>query len=347
MLDDLLAQIAPVDAAARAAATAHHASLAKPPGSLGRLEEVAAQLAAIAGRCPAPVPDRPAAVVAAGDHGVHAQGVSDWPQAITGAMVRTVAGGDAAVNAIARTVDAQVLLLDVGTAGDGPVPVGVRDARLGAGTADHTLGPAMDRSTCLDAIAAGAAAARDLLRDGADLLAVGELGIANTTAAAALIAAITGAAPADIVGPGANADGARVGRKVEVVTTALDRHGGDRTPLAFLASLGGFEHAALVGVILAGAAARVPVVLDGISTNAAALVAVGLAPAAGGYLIASHTSVEPGASVALDALGLRALFDLQLRLGEGTGAVLAVPLVQAAARVLAEVATIDQVVAGH
>jgi nicotinate-nucleotide--dimethylbenzimidazole phosphoribosyltransferase len=343
-LDELVDAVAPVDRAAAAAARNRHASLAKPPGSLGRLEALGAQLAAIAGRCPPPVPSAPTVVVAAGDHGVHAQGVSDWPQAVTAAMVATMADGGAAVNAIARAVGAAVTVLDVGTVRGGAAPEGVRDVRVRPGTRDLTAEPAMTESECVDAIATGTRTARELLDAGADLIVTGEVGIANTTASAALYVALADVAPVAVVGRGANLDDARVPIKQKVVAEALARHGADRDPLSLLASLGGLEHAALVGVILAGAAARVPVVVDGVITGAAALAAQALCPAARGYLIPGHASAEPGGRVLSNRLGRPPLLDLELRLGEGTGALLAVPLVRAAAAVLAEMATLDDVV---
>jgi nicotinate-nucleotide--dimethylbenzimidazole phosphoribosyltransferase len=343
-LDELVDAVAPVDRAAAAAARNRHASLAKPPGSLGRLEALGAQLAAIAGRCPPPVPSAPTVVVAAGDHGVHAQGVSDWPQAVTAAMVATMADDGAAVNAIARAVGAAVTVLDVGTVRGGAAPEGVRDVRVRPGTRDLTAEPAMTESECVDAIATGTRTARELLDAGADLLVTGEVGIANTTASAALYVALADVAPVAVVGRGANLDDARVPIKQKVVAEALARHGADRDPLGVLASLGGLEHAALVGVILAGAAARVPVVVDGVITGAAALAAQALCPAARGYLIPGHASAEPGGRVLSNRLGRPPLLDLELRLGEGTGALLAVPLVRAAAAVLAEMATLDDVV---
>jgi nicotinate-nucleotide--dimethylbenzimidazole phosphoribosyltransferase len=343
-LDELVDAVAPVDRAAAAAARNRHASLAKPPGSLGRLEALGAQLAAIAGRCPPPVPSAPTVVVAAGDHGVHAQGVSDWPQTVTAAMVATMADDGAAVNAIARAVGAAVTVLDVGTVRGGAAPEGVRDVRVRPGTRDLTAEPAMTESECVDAIATGTRTARELLDAGADLLVTGEVGIANTTASAALYVALADVAPVAVVGRGANLDDARVPIKQKVVAEALARHGADRDPLGVLASLGGLEHAALVGVILAGAAARVPVVVDGVITGAAALAAQALCPAARGYLIPGHASAEPGGRVLSNRLGRPPLLDLELRLGEGTGALLAVPLVRAAAAVLAEMATLDDVV---
>jgi nicotinate-nucleotide--dimethylbenzimidazole phosphoribosyltransferase len=342
VVDELIRAVAPVDAGAAAAARQRHDRLAKPPGSLGRLEDLGAQLAAINGRCPPPVPASPVVIVAAADHGVHAQGVSDWPQGVTAAMVATVAAGRASVSAIARAVGASVAVLDVGTV-EGALVDGVRSARVAGGTRDVTKEPAMTHDECRAAIAAGAETARDVIGSGADLIATGDLGIANTTTSACLIAAFTGAAPAEVTGRGANLDDTRTPHKVQVVETALARHGADREPLRTLASLGGLEHAALVGVMLAGAAARVPVLLDGVIADAAALVAVALCPPVGGYLIAGHASAEPGARYALAALGRCELIDLDMRLGEGTGAVLAVPVVQAAARILNEVATLQEV----
>lgn len=338
--------IRPVDETARQEARSRHDLLAKPPRSLGYLEELGAQLAAIARACPPPVPAAPIAVVAAGDHGVHAQGVSDWPQEVTGAMVGTVAKGGAAVNAIARAVGADLTVLDVGTLTPPPLPVGVRDARVRHGTRDLTVEPAMTLDECERAVLAGVTSAEEVLAAGADLLATGDLGIANTTASACLIAALTGAAPATVVGTGANLDASRVATKVAAVERALARHGGDREPLRLLASLGGLEHAALVGVMLAGAAARVPVVVDGVIAGAAALAAVAIAPDVRGYLIAGHASGEPGARAILDHLGLRPLLDLGMKLGEGTGALLAVPVVRAAAQVLTDTATLEEVVGG-
>ncbi|HEX6235534.1 MAG TPA: nicotinate-nucleotide--dimethylbenzimidazole phosphoribosyltransferase [Jiangellaceae bacterium] len=341
-VEELVGSIVPVDESAAKAAREQHDGLAKPPGSLGRLEELGVQLAAISGTCPPPVPASPVVIVAAGDHGVHAQGVSDWPQSVTAAMVATVAAGRASVNAIARAVGASVTVLDVGTQGGASVG-GVRAVRIAAGTRDVTKEPAMTEDECRAAIAAGVEAARDLIEDGADLIATGDLGIANTTVSACLVAALTGAAPTDVAGRGANLDDTKTPRKIQVIEAALARHGADRSPLATLASLGGFEHAALVGVMLAAAQARVPVVLDGVIANAAALAAMALCPAVSGYMIAGHLSAEPGARHALAALGQAGLLDLHMRLGEGTGSVLAVPVIQAAARVLGEVATLNEV----
>ena len=340
---DLAADVEAVDADAAAAATARHALLAKPPGSLGALEPLGARLAAIAGACPPPVPGAPAVVVAAGDHGVHARGVTPWPQAITAAMVATMCAGRASVNALAATVGARVSVLDVGIAGPPVVHPLARRARVRDGTADLAAGPAMSRDEAARAVLAGAGLAEELAAAGVDLLVTGDMGIANTTASACLVAAFSGRPAAEVTGPGA-AGPEVVATKTAVVEAGMALHRPDPgDPLGVLAAVGGLEHAALVGLILAGAAERLPVVLDGLIAVSAALVAVAMAPAAADYLIAGHRSTEPGASVALAQLGLEPLLDLGMRLGEGTGALLAVPLVIAAARVLRDVATIDEV----
>jgi len=341
---ELAADVRPADAAAAAAAAERLAGLATPPGGLGRLGAVAVRLAAVTGRCPPPVPTVPAVVVAAGDHGVIAQGVSAWPQEVTAAIVAGALAGRAAVSAIARSVGAQVAVLDVGVATPLPDSPGLRRARVRAGTADLSSGPAMTREEAARALLAGAGLAEELVSGGADLLVPGEMGIANTTPAAALVAVFTGRPAAEVTGPGAGADDAALARKTATVAAALARHRPDPAdPLGVLAAVGGLEHAALAGVILSGAADGVPVVLDGVSSAAAALVAAALAPAVTGRLIAGHRSAEPGCAAALATLDLDPVLDLGLRLGEGTGGLLAVPLVQAAARALAETALLADV----
>jgi nicotinate-nucleotide--dimethylbenzimidazole phosphoribosyltransferase len=343
----LVAQVRPADPEAAQQARRRLDALAKPPGSLGRVEDVAVGLAAIAGTCPPPVPQRPAVVVAAADHGVHLQGVTPWPQAITATMVAVMAEGRAAVNQLAGVVGAEVAVLDVGVAADVPDHPGVHRARVRRGTADLTAGPAMSRDEALRALLAGAALGDELVADGVDLLVTGDMGIANTTPSACLVAALTGADPGTVTGRGTGIDDAALARKRAVVAGALERHRPDPAdPVGVLAAVGGLEHAALVGLMLATAAARVPVVLDGLITDAAALVAAALCPPVVGYLVAGHRSVEPGATAALGHLGLAPLLDLDLGLGEGTGGLLAVPIVRAAAAALAGMATLDDLGAG-
>lgn len=342
-VSELTSRVSPTDPLAETAARQRHDRLTKPQGSLGRLEDLGVQLSAIAGRCPPPVPASPTVVVAAGDHGVLAQGVSPWPKEVTAAMVAGFCGDRAAVNALAKVAGAQVTVLDVGVATDLPRHPRLRNAKVKPGTDDLSEGPAMTRDEAARAILAGAGIASELIASGTDLLVTGDMGIGNTTAAACLIATFTGRTAADVTGRGTGIDDATLELKVKVIDRALALHVPDPAdPIGVFAAVGGLEHAALAGVILAGADVRVPVVLDGVNSNAAALVAAALAPSATGYLIAGHRSVEPGAAAALAALGLEPLIDLSMRLGEGTGALLAVPIVRGAAALLRDMATFEE-----
>ena len=340
---ELAADLELTDVSAAEAARERHLSLAKPPGSLGRLEDVGVRLAGIAGECPPPVPENPAVVVCAGDHGVLARGVSPWPREVTAAMVGNFCSGGAAVNALARTVGARVSVLDVGVASNLDHHPMLRAARVRPGTDDLSRGPAMSREEAARAVLAGAGVAEELISSGGvDLLATGDMGIGNTTPAACLIAAFTGYSARKVTGRGAGIDDDMLELKVQVVEEALELHApvtGD--PLGTLAVLGGLEHAALVGVILTGAIYGIPVILDGVVSSSAALVARALAPACIDYAISGHLSTEPGARIALESLSLVPILDLEMRLGEGTGGLLAVPIVQSAARVLNEMAALE------
>lgn len=334
-------RIRPPDQAAMAAAAARHRRLAKPAGSLGRLEDLGVRLAGMARSCPPPVPAPVTVAVFAADHGVAAAGVTPWPQEITAAMVGAFAAGVAAVNVLAAQVGAEVVVVDVGVAGDLPPHPAVLDAKVRRGTADLRAGPAMTEAEVLAAFEVGRSVAGDAVARGAGCLVTGDMGIGNTTAAAALIAACTGGNPAALTGRGTGIDDDMLGRKVEVVEAAVARSRGMR-PLPLLAEIGGLEIAALAGFAIGGAEAGLPIVLDGVIALAGAVIADAIsATDVRPYLVAGHRSVEPAASAALSHLGLDPLLDLGLRLGEGTGAVLAVPLVQAAARILAEMATLD------
>jgi nicotinate-nucleotide--dimethylbenzimidazole phosphoribosyltransferase len=342
MLDETIAAIAPLDAGSVAAARARQDSLTKPRGSLGVLEDVSVQLAGLAAQCPPPLPAPATVAVFAGDHGVHAQGVTPWPQEVTAQMVANFLAGGAVINALAAQSGADVVVVDVGVAADiAPAP-GLLSRRVRAGTRDMTREPALTRDETRAAIEVGIGVARELVAGGARCLLTGDMGIANTTAAAALVAVFTDADPATVTGRGTGIDDDTLSHKVDVIQRALELHHPDPAdPVGTLAGVGGLEHAALAGYVLGAAAARVPVVLDGVIACSAALVARALAPDAVAAMIAGHRSVEPGASAALAALGLTPLVDLDLRLGEGSGAVLALPLVQGAARVLRDVATFD------
>lgn len=338
---ELCARVLPADAAAMVEARERQDRLTKPRGALGEIEDVSVRLCGVAGRCPSPGPARPAVAVFAGDHGVHAQGVSPWPQEVTSQMVGNFITGGAAVSVLARQVGARVLVVDVGVATRLDPADGFLDRKVRAGTADLSAGPAMSRAEALAALRAGAEVA-DLLADaGHDVLLTGDMGIANTTPSAALIAAFTGAAAGEVTGRGTGIDDATWAHKVEVVQRALDLHLPQADPMVVAAALGGLEHLAIAGFLLAAAARRVPVILDGVIAGSAALIAHALAPDVVDACIAGHRSAEPGHRVALERLGLRPLIDLGLRLGEGTGALLALPVVQAAAATLGEMATFD------
>lgn len=339
---DLAARVPPADEEVRAAAVARLAALATPPGALGDLGALAVRLAASTGRVPPPRFDDAAVIVCAGDHGVHARGVSPWPQAVTTAMAATVASGRAGVSATAAAAGARVAVLDVGMLEAAPPAAGVTDANVVRGTRDASSEDALSHDEAARAVLAGAAAADGAIDTGARLLAVGDLGIANTTTSAVLVAACTGADADQVTGRGTGIDDDTLARKTEVVAAVLDRIDPDAAGLSLLAAVGGAEHAALVGVLLAGAARRVPVVLDGVITDAAALVAQRLAPDVVHHLVAGHRSTEPGATVALDALGLDPVLEMELRLGEGSGAALAIPIVRAAGLVLRDVATLEE-----
>jgi nicotinate-nucleotide--dimethylbenzimidazole phosphoribosyltransferase len=341
-LDAALAAVRPLDPAATAAARERQDNLTKPRGSLGQLEDVSVQLAGLAGECPPPLPEPAAVAVFAADHGVYAQGVSPWPQEVTVQMVGNFLAGGAVINALAAQSGATVVVVDIGVAADLDAADGLLQRKVRAGTRDLTVEAAMTREEAVQAIEVGLEVATDLVSRGHRCLVTGDMGIANTTASAALIAAFTGSTPAEVTGRGTGIDDAMLAHKTSVVEAALALHRPDPAdPIATLAAVGGLEHAGLVGLILGAAAARVPVVLDGVIAGAAALVAAALAPDSVGAMIAGHRSAEPGAARALAHLGLRPLVDLDLRLGEGSGAVLALSLVQSAARILRDVATFD------
>ncbi len=338
-LQKLLDRIAPLDGAAGRDAQRRLDQLTKPPGSLGRLEGLVRRLAEISGRCP-PEISHATIFTLAGDHGVVEEGVSAYPQVVTAQMVENFLRGGAAVNALARHAGARVIIADLGVAAPLAAHTDLHAMKVGPGTRNMARGPAMSRAEALAAIEAGIALVDAERATGLDLIGTGEMGIGNTTAASAMVAAFTGAGAAEVTGRGTGVDEAGWRRKVAAIERALELNRPDpRDALDVLAKLGGFEIAGLVGVILAGAAHRIPVVVDGFIATAAALAADGLAEHARQVLIASHRSAEPGHGRALEALGLEPYLDLGMRLGEGTGAALAIGLARAAVAVLAEMAT--------
>jgi nicotinate-nucleotide--dimethylbenzimidazole phosphoribosyltransferase len=300
------------------------------------------RLAGLAGRCPPPLPEPAAVAIFAGDHGVHAQQVTPWPQEVTAQMVANFLAGGAAVNAFAAAARASVTVVDIGVAAQlDPVP-GLLDRKVRQGTRDFTVEPALTREEARAAVEIGISVAHELVDEGAACLITGDMGIANTTPSAALVAVFTRSGARAVTGRGTGVDDATVQRKIEVIERALVLHRPDPSdPLGVLAAVGGLEHAGLTGFLLGAAALRVPVILDGVIAASAALAAAAFAPDAVGGWIAGHRSAEPGSTAALAALGLRPLVDLDLRLGEGTGALLALPIVDMAVRALRDMATFD------
>jgi nicotinate-nucleotide--dimethylbenzimidazole phosphoribosyltransferase len=331
------------DAHAETAARARQQQLTKPPGSLGRLEELACWLAA---RLRSPAPDMPRCeiFVFAGDHGVAARGVSAFPQSVTAQMLGNFARGGAAINVLACLEDCRIEVVDVGVASDEAPPPGVRNERIRAGTRDLSAEAAMTAEETLAALNVGERCAREAVHRGAQLLIAGDMGIANTTAAACLICALTGAPAERVVGRGTGVDDAGLARKREVVQGALARVLRDpsRTAIRILAEVGGLEIAAMTGFYLESARSGVPVLLDGYISSAAALAAVALEPGAQRWMLASHASAEAGHAVALEALGLDPLLDLGLRLGEGSGAALTLPILRAALALHRNMATFSE-----
>lgn len=337
MLADTLERIGPIDHRAMAAMQARLDALTKPPGSLGRLEALAVQLAGITGRVP-PVCDERVVLVFAADHGVVAEGVSAYPAEVTRQMVLNFLAGGAAINVLARQANARLVIVDVGTAGDLPAHPALASRKIARGTQNFVQQPAMMHEQAVASLEAGIASFEPC-----QAIALGEMGIGNSTAAAAIVAAATGCPASEAAGPGTGLDNAGRLRKIAAIEKALARHRPDPGDgLALLAALGGFEIGALAGAMLAAAAARVPVLIDGYICTAAALIAARLCPAVRDYLIAAHVSAEPGHPRALADLGLQPLLNLDMRLGEGTGAVLAMHLVEAACRIAREMATFDE-----
>lgn len=340
-IKDHLDRIRPADTAAMTAAEQRQLVLTKPAGSLGVLEELSVRVAGMAGTCPPPVPTRATVAVFAGDHGVHAQGVTPWPQEVTAAMLANFATGGAAVNVFAASNDVDVCVVDVGVAAD-VAGLDILHRKVRPGTRDMRTEPALTDDEVCTAVLTGLELADDLVGQGYDCLLTGDMGIANTTPSAALVATFTGSTADQVTGRGTGVSDDTLAHKTEVVRASLALHDVPASePLDALAAYGGLEHAALAGFVLGGAANGVPVILDGVIAGAAALVAQALSPAAIDYCVAGHRSVEPGHTIALKTLGLRPLVDLDLRLGEGTGAVLAYPILRAAVRALRDMATFE------
>ena len=345
--DDAVTRVGTIDTASEDAARALHDRLTKPRGALGFVEDIGVRLSGIAGVVPPPVPVPAAIAVFAADHGVVRQGVTPWPQEVTAQMVANFVAGGAAINVLARQMGATVTVVDVGVASELEDAPALLKRKVRAGSRDLATGPALRAEEVERALDVGAEVAALLVGDGARVLVTGEMGIGNTTATAAVIAMLTGRPAADVTGRGTGIDDEMLRRKIAVIARALERAGGlagGDSPLGsrtVLAEVGGLEIAALCGFVVGAAAARVPVIVDGVVAGAGLLAAVDLCPQVIDFAFAGHRSTEPGAGAVLEHTGLRPILDLDLRLGEGSGACLALPVLEAAARVLGEMATFD------
>ncbi|GAB4264909.1 MAG: nicotinate-nucleotide--dimethylbenzimidazole phosphoribosyltransferase [Deferrisomatales bacterium] len=341
-LNEWIGRIRPLDPAALEAAQARLDDLTKPPGSLGRLEEVARRLAGIQ-QTPTPVIRKKRVYTLAGDHGVTEEGVSAYPREVTPQMVYNFLRGGAAINVLTRHVGAEIRVVDIGVDHDFQGVEGLIHAKVRRGTRNLTKEPAMTREEALQALGVGIELARTAREEGVDLLGVGEMGIGNTTPAAALLAAFTGLAPEEVVGRGTGVDDAGLARKADAVRRGLEANRPDPAdPVDVLAKVGGYEIAGIAGLCLGAAALGVPVAVDGFISTAGALVAAKLSPPAGDYLFLSHLSQERAHVRMVEHLEQTPLLVLELRLGEGTGAALAMTVIEASAKILSEMATFSE-----
>ena len=341
-LEDTIARIGPLDEEAMASARARQDSLTKPLGSLGRLEELSVQIAGIS-RQGQPQINRKAIITMAGDHGVVAEGVSAYPQEVTPQMVYNFLRGGAGINVLARHVGARVVVVDVGVASDLEPHPDLVSMKVAKGTRNMALGPAMTREEARQALEVGINVLEAEVAKGLDIVGTGDMGIGNTTASSAITSVFTGCTVAMATGRGTGLNDAQLGHKIEVIRRALEVNQPDPTDaFGVLMAVGGLEIAGLAGVILGAAANRIPVVLDGFISGAAALVACGICPQAREFLIPAHRSVEIGHRAIFEHLRIRPLLDMDLRLGEGTGAALAISIAEASVKVLSEMATFGE-----
>jgi nicotinate-nucleotide--dimethylbenzimidazole phosphoribosyltransferase len=338
-----ISEIQPLDESAMQAARERQNMLTKPAGSLGRLEELSIQLAGITGKNIPIVKDKVVITMAA-DHGVVAEGVSAYPQEVTPQMVLNFLAGGAAINVLAHHVGARVVVVDMGVANDIPTnDKKLIQCRVGAGTANLAQGPAMTRAQAEESIQSGIEVALGEIARGADIIGTGDMGIGNTTPSAAIACALMNESPEHVAGRGTGVDDDGLKRKIAVIARGLDLNKPNANDgLDVLTKVGGFEIGGLAGVMIGAASKRVPVMVDGFISTAAAMIAVTLAPQCKEYLITAHRSKENGHALMLEWLGLKPLLDLDLRLGEGTGAALGISLAEAACKILAEMATFDE-----
>ncbi|MDP2729031.1 MAG: nicotinate-nucleotide--dimethylbenzimidazole phosphoribosyltransferase [Dehalococcoidales bacterium] len=339
LLLNTIKMIKPLDKKAMAEARARQDILTKPQDSLGRLEEVSIQLAGIQGK-PIPQLKDKAIITMAGDHGVVAEGVGNWPQEVTAQMVYNFLRGGAAINVLARQAGARIIVVDMGVASNLKSHPQLLSRKVAPGTQNIASGPAMTGEQAIRAIESGIEIVNDEVAKGLDIVGTGDMGIGNTTASSAICAVMTGKQSSKVTGRGTGITDEQLAHKIKIVDKALTvNHPDPEQPLEVLAKIGGFEIGGLAGVMLAAAAHRIPVVIDGFISGAAALIAAALSPQLKDYLIAAHLSAEAGHRILLKHLGLKPLLDLDMRLGEGTGAALGIFLCETSARILAEMAT--------
>jgi len=339
LLTETIQNIKPLDNNSMSLARARQETLTKPAGSLGRLEELSVQLAGIQGR-PLPQIKKKSIIVMVADHGVVAEGTSAYPQEVTAQMVLNFVHGGAGINVLSRQIGAGVLVVDIGVAADTAAFPGVIQKKVAPGTQNMCLGPAMTLEQAVQAFETGIEILNSEMKDGPDIVGTGDMGIGNTTASSAICSVMTGKSAAEVTGRGTGLDDKQLEHKIEVINKALSANKPDPTrPLEVLARVGGLEIGGLAGVMLGAAACRVPVMVDGFISGAAALIAAGLCPRVKDYMIAAHASVEPGHKLMLKHLGIKPLLDLDMRLGEGTGAALGIHLADASCRILSEMAT--------
>lgn len=345
MVDELrrlISAIGGLDLSAAAKARARLDNLTKPKDSLGRLEEIAVKIAAITGKG-LPAVGKKAIITMAADHGVVDEGVSAYPREVTAQMVLNFLRGGAAINVLGRHVGARVVVVDMGVAGDIPASKGLIVKKVGHGTKNMARSPAMSRAEAVRAIMAGAEVFQETAASGLELAGTGDMGIGNTTASSAIAAVLTGEPVESLTGRGTGIDDSTFSNKVKIIEKAIELNKPDPDdPVDVLAKVGGYEIGGIAGVILAAAKAKVPVVIDGFISGSAALIAAALQPKVKDFIIASHRSVEKGHRAVLKALGVEALFDFDMRLGEGTGAALAMGVIDASLKILNEMATFSE-----
>lgn len=342
LIENTIKDIKPLDQKAMAVAQARQDLLTKPQGSLGMLEEISIRLAGIQGKDLPQIKNK-VIVIMAGDHGVVAEKVGNWPQEVTTQMVTNFLSGGAGINVLTRHVGARVVIVDMGIASDLPSSSKLISRKIARGTQNIAHGPAMTYEQAIRSIQTGIEVVNDEIDRGLDIVGTGDMGIGNTTPSSAICSVITGNTPAEVTGRGTGITDAQMEHKTAVIEQAINLNLPDRNdPVDVLAKVGGFEIGGLAGVMLGGAARSVPVVIDGFISGAAALIAVSLAPNLKDYLFAAHVSAEKGHLILLRHLGLKPLLDLNMRLGEGTGAALAISLVEASVKILSEMATFGE-----